>query len=154
MGQRIDQFCEDLRLKLTSIDGRVDDLKGRIDEKAENAEQDVRNHLGQVQKRIEQDRAKVSAAQGKVKDWVESRKTATADKIAGWKAKRETARLQQRADDAEAYASATVALAVAAIDEAELAAVEAWLARLDADSGARKESAELGRQTGAGPAPA
>ena len=44
--------------------------------------------------------AKVSAAQAEVKDWVDERKTATRDKISEWKAKRETSKLQNRADKA------------------------------------------------------
>ena len=82
MGQRIDQFCESLRLKLTNVDSNMDSLKAKIDGKAEGAEQDVRHHLDSVKKRIEQGRAKVTAAQADVKNWVDDRKTVTADKIA------------------------------------------------------------------------
>jgi hypothetical protein len=133
MGKRIDQFCEDLRTKLTRIDTGLDDLKGKIDSKAQNAEQDVRNHLDKVQKRIAQDKGKVSAAQTEMKNWAEARKVETQDKIAEWKSKRETSKLQNRADRAEQYAAAAITVAAAAVDEAEQASVEAWLARQDAD---------------------
>jgi predicted nucleic acid-binding Zn-ribbon protein len=93
----------------------------------------VRNHLDKVQRRIEQGRAKVAAAQSEVNDWVDQRKVATSDKIAEWKAKRETTKLQNRADKAERYAAAAIDVAVAALDEAEQAALEAWLARQDAN---------------------
>ena len=43
MGERIDQFCENLRIKLTSIDNNMQALKAKIDGKAQTAEQDVRN---------------------------------------------------------------------------------------------------------------
>jgi len=134
MGQRIDQFCEDLRLKLTNIDSGLGGLKAKIDGKVQNAEQDARSHLERVQKRIEQDRTKVSAAQTDVKNGVEERKTATRDKIAEWKAKQETSKLQNRADKAERYAAATIVVALAGADDAEQAALEAWLARQDANS--------------------
>jgi hypothetical protein len=42
--------------------------------------------------------------------------------------------LQGRADKAERYAAAASAVAVAALDEAEEASLEAWLARQDANS--------------------
>lgn len=71
MGERIDQFCENLRIKLTSIDNNMSSLKTKIDGKARTAEQDVRTHLDGVKKRIEQERTKVSAAQADVKKWVE-----------------------------------------------------------------------------------
>jgi hypothetical protein len=41
--------------------------------------------------------------------------------------------LQGRTDSAELYASATADVAVAAVDDAEQASLEAWLARQDAD---------------------
>jgi len=138
MGQRIDQFCEDLRVKRTNIDSGLGGLKAKIDGKAQNAEQEARSHLEKVQKRIEQDRTKVSAAQTQVKNWVEGRKTATRDTIAEWKAKRETGKLQNRADTAERYAAAAIDIALAAVDEAEQAALEAWLARQDATAAQAK----------------
>jgi predicted nucleic acid-binding Zn-ribbon protein len=138
MGQRIDQFCQDLHMKLTHIDSSLNGLKVKIEGKAQNAEQEARSHLERVQKRVEQDRAKVSAAQTEVKNWIEERKTATRDKIAEWKTKRETSKLQNRADKAERYAAATVVVALAAADEAEQSALEAWLARQDANSAQAK----------------
>ena len=145
MGQRIDQFCEALRLKLSDIDNRFNSLKARIDGRAQNADQAVRSHLAEVQTRIDKDRAKVAAAQIKVKDWVESRKIATTDKIAEWKANRELNRLQDRAEDAETYAAAAIDVALAAVDEAEQAALEAWLARQDADFAQQQKTADLVR---------
>jgi predicted nucleic acid-binding Zn-ribbon protein len=141
MGQRIDQFCESLRLKLTNVASNMDGLKTKIDVKAQGAEQDVRSHLDSTKKRIEQGRAKVSAAQADMKNWVEQRKTVTSDKIAEWKAKREIGKLQGRADQAERYAEAAIDVAVAAVDEAEQASLEAWLARQDADFVQNKQAA-------------
>jgi predicted nucleic acid-binding Zn-ribbon protein len=90
--------------------------------------------LDKVQKRIEQGRAKVSASEAEVNNWVEDKKTSTSAKIAEWKAKREASKLQSRADKAERYAAAAIDVAVAALDEAEAASLEAWLAREDANA--------------------
>jgi hypothetical protein len=133
MSQRIDQFCEDLRLKLTNIDSSLVGLKAKIEGKAQNAEQEARSNLEKVQKRIEQNRTKVSSAQSELKNWIDEQKTATRDKIADWRAKRETSKLQTRADKGERYAAAAIVVAMAAADEAEQAALEAWLARQDAN---------------------
>jgi hypothetical protein len=138
MGQRIDQFCEDLRQKLTMTDSGLDGLKAKINGKAVHVEQDVQSHLDRVNKRIEQSRAKVAAAQAEIKNWADEKKTATSDKIAEWKAKREASKLQNRADRADRYAAAASDVAVAAFDEAEEAALEAWLARVDANSAQAK----------------
>ncbi len=133
MAQRIDQFYEDLRAKLTKIDSNLHDLQAKIDEKAQHVEEDGQKHLDSVRKRIEQNRASAAAARDEVKGWMESRKDATADKIAAWKANHESSKLQRYADQAERYAAAVITVALADVDEAEKAALEAWLARQEAD---------------------
>jgi hypothetical protein len=125
MGQRIDQFYHDLQLKLTNIGSGLEGLKAKISGKADRAEQDVRTHLDQVQRRIEQDRAKAVAAR---------------EKIAEWKTNHETTKLQNRADMAERYAAAAVDVTLAALDEAEQATLEAWLARADANAAVPKKA--------------
>ena len=140
MAQRIDQFHHDLQLKLTNIGSGLEGLKAKISGKADRAEQDVRTHLDQVQRRIEQDRAKAVAAQAEMKNWVEQKKAVTSEKIAEWKANHETAKLQNRADVAERYAAAAVDVTLAALDEAEQATLEAWLARADANAAVPKKA--------------
>jgi hypothetical protein len=134
MSERIDQFCETLRSKLTSIDGNMQALKAKIDSKAQNAEQEARAQLDAVKKRVEQERAKLTTAQNDMQKWLEEHKAMTDEKIAEWKAKHEKAKLQGRADNAQRYAAAAAVVAIAAADEAEKASLEAWLARKDADS--------------------
>jgi predicted nucleic acid-binding Zn-ribbon protein len=138
MGQKIDQFCEDLRTKLTNIDSGLAGLKTKINGKAQNAEQDVRDHLDEVHKRISRDQAKIAAANAKMANWAEQKKVATDAKIAEWKTKREIAKLRDRADSAEDYAAAARDVAAAALDEAEEASLDAWLARQDADAALAK----------------
>ena len=140
MGQRIDQLCENLRQKLTMAESGIEGLKTKINAKATHVEEDVQSHLDRVHKRIEQGHAKVVAANAEMKAWVDQRKTNTSEKIAVWKTKHEIAKLQGRADGAERYAASTIDVAVAAIDEAEQASLEAWLARQDADSARDKQS--------------
>lgn len=134
MSERIDQFCENLRVKLTSIDNSMQALKAKIDSKTQTAEQEVRTRLDAVKKRIDQERPKVATAQADIKKWIEERKTTTTQKVAEWKAKSEKARLSGWANLAEGYAGAATAVALAAMDEAEQAWLEAWLARKDAAS--------------------
>ncbi len=134
MSERIDQFCENLRVKLTGIESNMQSLKTKIDSKTQSAEQEVRTRLDAVKKRIDQERPKVTAAQADIKKWVEDRKATTNQKIAEWKAKSEQSMLKGWADFAERYAGAASAVALAAVDKAEQAALEAWLARKEADS--------------------
>jgi hypothetical protein len=134
MNEHIDQFCEILRAKLTSIDNNMRALKAKIDSKGRTAEQDVQSHLDSVKKRIAQDLRKLEAAQADIKKWAEEREAVTDEKIAEWKAKLGKAKLKGRAEAAERYAAGAAVVASAAVDEAEQASLEAWLARKDADS--------------------
>jgi hypothetical protein len=135
VNERIDQFCENLRVKLTSLDDDMRALKAKIDREERTIEQDVQFRLDSVKKRIEQDHTKLETAQADIKKWAEERKGATDEKISEWKAKLEKAKLKGRAEAAERYAAGAAVVALAAVDGAEQASLEAWLARKDADSG-------------------
>jgi hypothetical protein len=141
MSQRIDLFCEDLRQKLTIIESGLQGLKAKVEANEVHAERDVRNHLDRVRKRIDQGRTTVCAAKAEVKSWAEDRNSITADKVAQLKTKRDVAKLPGRANKAERYSVAAVKVATAAIDEAEQASLEAWLARADADYAQGKQTA-------------
>jgi hypothetical protein len=132
MSEQIDQFCENLRQKLTSIDNNIQSLKAKIDGKAKSAEQDVRTYLDSITKRMDQDRSKVEAAQKELKKWVDEYRAVTKEKISDWKASGEGMKLRARAELAEKYARGTAVIAATAVDEAQRAALEAWLARMDA----------------------
>ncbi len=71
MSERIDQFCENLRVKLMSIEKHMQTLKEEINSKAQTAEQEVRTRLDAVKKRVDQERPKVAAAQTDIKNWLE-----------------------------------------------------------------------------------
>jgi hypothetical protein len=45
IGERIDQFCENLRIKITSIDNNMQELKAKIDSKAQTVEQEAWTQL-------------------------------------------------------------------------------------------------------------
>jgi hypothetical protein len=141
MSERIDQFCENLRVKLTSIENNMQALKSKIDAKARTAEQDVRNELEGIKERMEQDRTKVAAAQADIEKWVEQCRTATNEKIAEWKTKSETARLQSRANLSEKYALGAAVVALEAVSQAQQASLEAWLARKDAETAKTSQAA-------------
>ena len=141
MAERIDNFCENLRLKLTGIDNEMQSLKAKIDAKLKTAGQDVQTQLSAVKKRIEQDRAKVEAAQNDMKEWMDERKATSREKIAEWKAKLEKAKLQGYAETTERYAAGAAIVALAAVHHAQEAALEAWLARNEADSAQGSQAA-------------
>jgi hypothetical protein len=102
----------------------MQELKAKIDSKAQTAEQEVRTQLETVKKRIEQDRTKLETAQADVKKWVDDLKAASNEKIAEWKDRREKAKLQSRAENAERYAVAAAASIIRGARPRERGAVE------------------------------
>jgi hypothetical protein len=71
-----------------------------------------------------------------MKTWVGGKKASLDQQVAQWKADRKEEYLKRRANDAEDYASDAFTVAAAAVDDAHEAAIEAILARADADAAA------------------
>ncbi len=69
-----------------------------------------------------------------LKKWMDEESSEGIDKVAQWKAKRETSRLHARADKYERCAGAAMAVAATAMNEAERAVLRALLARKEAIS--------------------
>ncbi len=129
----IDQFCEELHQKVAMTKSSLEGLKTKMEMQAAEAEKDARSYLEMVRERLEQNCKKLAAAHKEAEAWADHHKAEAKKKVAEWKAKGDTAKLKTRADLAEQYAAAAKELAIAAIDEAEEAALEAWLARKDAE---------------------
>jgi DNA primase large subunit len=131
---QIDKFCVSLRSRLAEIDERMGALKVKLGGEAHQARQELQEQLEKLRERLEHQRGNVSAARVKVRHWIEEKERATNEIIAEWKAKRETGKLESRAEDAELYANAATDIALASVEEAQIAALEAALAHLDADA--------------------
>jgi tellurite resistance protein len=68
-----------------------------------------------------------------VQNRIDQKKAEAKSTIDDWQANREARKLAHRADRAEEYAAATIRVALAGLDEAEQAVLEAVGARLDAE---------------------
>jgi hypothetical protein len=134
MNEKIDSFSKELRTKVDGVDKRLKDLKAHAKDATEKAKVEAKAQLAALDNRAKDHRAKVQSAEAKTKAWIEEKKTATGEKIAGWKAQHDVKRLAAHANSAEHYAVASMELAAAAVDEAERAAVEAVVSRMDADA--------------------
>lgn len=80
------------------------------------------------EKKLEADRA---ASQ--LENLLEQKKAESVEAVADWKAKRDHQKLEKRAERAEEYADVCVTLALRYAAEAELAILEAFAARQDAN---------------------
>ncbi|HEY8381539.1 MAG TPA: hypothetical protein VIL09_05230 [Microvirga sp.] len=140
MSERIDRLCSDLRIKLHGIDRRLEALNGNAMATSEKAQHIVESQLDRVEQRIFDNRRSVDAANARVKAWLDQKKETFDGHRSEWKTMRQVRLLNGRADDAEAYAVAVFELAASAADEAAQAALEALLARNDANLAARPET--------------
>ena len=138
MSEKIDEFCENLRIKLTEIEGGVTKMVERIDASVDTAEDEIRNRRDAVAAELAKQEADVVETTAAVKKWTEEAKGITAETVAGWVARADLEKLNLRVNAAEAYASATMKLAAAAMSKADLAAQDAWLARADANAATKK----------------
>lgn len=133
MSARVDQFCDKLRDRLNAIEAWAKSAQADAKDKAGHAEkvllaklEDARIKMQSTKEFAEKTRANLMArAQQKIAE--------TKEAIAEWKAKHDAQKLNARADRAEAYAADAIFMAVASIDEAEVAILDALVARNDAD---------------------
>jgi hypothetical protein len=140
MSEHIDRLCHQLRIKLHGIDRRLEVLKVNSMATSEESQHAVEGRLDQVEQRIYDTRVTVEAANARVKTWLEGKKAGFDAHRAEWREQRKVHLLNTRADDAEAYAVAVFDLAAAAADEAAQAALQALLARNDANVAALPEN--------------
>jgi len=133
MSQQIDSFCEKLRGKLNEMDNRLQQLKASAKADSEKARQDLHSQAEKLRASLDADRASIEAAKIRMKDWAAGKKATFDEKVAQWKAQRKQEQLKRRAEAADEYASDAVAVAVAAVDDAYEAAIEAIIARGNAD---------------------
>jgi len=128
MSEKFNNFCGELRIKINDADKRIKDLKANAVVASEKAKVEARAQLAALENKAKEQKARTVATEAKVKAWVEEKKTMTHDKEQG-----DAKRLAARADLTEHYAVTAMEIAAAAVDEAERAAVEAVVARMDAD---------------------
>ena len=133
MSARVDQFCDKLRDRLNTMEGRLQTVKATVQGMSKEAEKTLREKLAETRTRVETQKEKVEKTRANLKARAQEKIGQAREAISEWKAKHETRKLQARADRAEAYAADAVYHAVASIDEAEEAILEAVIARMDAD---------------------
>jgi hypothetical protein len=127
-----DRLCDELHAVLSVVEASLTRLKTVLTDTANNTEQELRQSLTMVETAIEQNRAIVDAAHADFKNWFDEGQSETTERIAEWKAKRQTSKLHARADRFELSAAAAVEMGAAAMREAEREVLRALLMRKEA----------------------
>jgi exonuclease VII large subunit len=134
MSAAVDQFCNKLRDRLNAMEKRLETVKTDIKSRSEVAEKALRGKLEEARAKLRHQVARADWLRTDLKARAQEKMAETKEAIDKWKEKRETGKLKARADRAEAYASDAIEFALASVDEAEEAILDAVVARMDANS--------------------
>jgi membrane protein involved in colicin uptake len=134
MSERIDKFCQNLQTRLNDLESRALALKASVRSAPQQAEEALHKQMEQLQKKIDSQKKAASKARTEIESWLDQKKAESKATVEQWKAKHEAKKLAHRADRAEEYAMAAFVVALASVDEAEHALLEAIAARIDADA--------------------
>ena len=133
MSERIERFCDNLRVKLTSVDDRIASLKAGLDSATARTKDDIDFQLNKAKADLEAHKREAEQVQVRLQDLLEEKKAQTEANIGEWVRDREVEKMEARAQLTEDYAAEQVWLATVAVEEAELATLEALAARIEAD---------------------
>lgn len=133
MSEKIDQFTNALRDRLTKVDERIKSFKDSVDSANAKAQADIHTKLDKAKADFDARKHEAEEVHNRIKANIEEKKSETEAKIEEWKHQREVKKLEKRAERAENYAAERTWLAMLTIEEAEYAALEAIAARIEAD---------------------
>jgi hypothetical protein len=133
MSATVDQFCDKLRNRLNTIEGQFQTFKADVHSRSETAEKAVRGKLDEARAKLRAQAGRGDQIRADLKARAQQKIAETKEAVNVWKVRRETRQLRVRADRAEAYAADAVEYALATIDEAHEAILDAVVARIDAD---------------------
>ncbi len=137
MTDAITKFNVDLQTHLKEAQNRLTSLNSQAAAGIEHANKELHRQVLALDERANKAKAAVEAANAEMKKWMADSVAAVSD----WKSKNDVVRLNGRADRADRYALAASQVAVASVEAAERAALDAKLARAEADEAGKAKAA-------------
>jgi hypothetical protein len=136
MSDKVDRFVEKLRDQLNATEAKFDTLKANMDSASKESKAKIDAKLAEAKAAANKAKQDVDAAGAKVKANIEEKKAHTEQQIADWKYKKEVKKLERHAQLAEDDAAWAAYVAMDAVANADVAMLNAVVARLDADEAA------------------
>lgn len=130
MSDAVVKFNVQLLSSMKALQNRIEALNAQGAANFESAEKEIRNQIAALEQRGKTAKASLEAARADVMKWADD-PVAT---VTAWKTKFDASRLSERADRATRYAEAASQVAVASIEQAEKAVLDAKLAHAEAAS--------------------
>ena len=134
MSAKVDQFCDNLRDRLNAAEKRIESVKSNVQAFPKQAENALNKKLDDIRNKVQAQKERVERTRANLKARADQKIAETKAAVNEWKEKREIRKLNARADRAEVYAADAIDLAVAFVDEAEEAILDAVVARMDAET--------------------
>src|SRR4051794_32034124 len=119
MSAKVDQFCDNLRDRLNTMEARLTSFKTTVQALPEQSQKVVQAKLDEARHELQAQKEHIDQTRAGLEARVQEKLTETKEAIGRWKAKRETQKLNHRAERAEEYATFAIDFAAYAINEAE-----------------------------------
>ena len=145
MTERVDEFTDNLRDRLNEAEARLEQVKTSIGAAKTGTRASIEGKIAEAKAAAEAQKSALEDAQARMKSDLEEKKAATQEHVAKWKQERQVKKLERRAQFAEDDAMWAMLVAADAIDNANLRALDAIVARMDADEAAGGEAAAAGQ---------
>lgn len=129
MSQHMDKICNDLRDRLARLEHRAQVARTNIEVAPRQAADAIHSHFEQLQARVDQKRPGVEQARQRIEQWQAQEPQRLRQSLSEWNSARLYEQIEAKARECEEYAAATAELAIAAVDQAEAAAMEAIVTR-------------------------
>ena len=133
MSEQSDQFCDNLKTRLNAIEKRLRDARAALEAAPQQAKQDLERRTTEARASLEARRHKVEAVRQRATSDLHRVVADGKQKVEEWKLKREHDRLVRHAEHSEDYAKSLLLAAALAVEEAEMASLEALAARKAAE---------------------
>jgi hypothetical protein len=139
--ERLQQRVEEARQRLESVQQDIRELRvedhGALDRK-----------VSEIRERIDSQRTSSEGLREEASSWLQDKAEQAGEVIEKWRQKRAVRHLEARAERAEEYAITALVNAMIDADEAEMAILEAFQARLDANAAAISDAYGSARGSG------
>ncbi|WP_373546417.1 hypothetical protein [Chamaesiphon sp.] len=134
MSTAIDNFTSQLHDNLEAVEDRAKSLNKSIKSATKKNQDDIQSQLNKAKASLAAKKQEFDDYRAKLKTQFEDKEADVQSSVDEWKANREIKKLEHRAEQAEDYAATSVSVAMAMMEEAEEATLEAICKRMDAEA--------------------
>ena len=129
MSEKLNQCCERLKAEIKTAESSIEQASHHLASATEQGVDALEVRLNETVAKCDEKREYATAAAGRLKQFIEEKKSDALTKLEDWKTDREISKIEKHADRLEQQAVDAVVVAAYALLEAEVAIVEALRAR-------------------------